>query len=114
MDGDLYNMMPLNAKLAVVQRVGSWANTAEVQLVDAKTDVSSIRNETTTAGYGLLNLRSSYELKNARIDVGVENALDKFYAPPLGGAYYGQSGAVWGVPVPGAGRSFFAGVTVKF
>jgi len=67
-----------------------------------------------TLGYGLLNLRSSYEWKTVRLDIGIENALDQFYASPLGGAYYGQRGATWGTPVPGAGRSIYAGLTVKF
>jgi len=113
-DSGLYNIMPLNAKLAVVQRTGSWTNTVEAQLVDAKTDISQVRNEIKTAGYGLLNLRSSYEWKTVRLDIGIENALDQFYASPLGGAYYGQRGATWGTPVPGAGRSIYAGLTVKF
>lgn len=111
---NLYNTMPLNAKVALVQKWGSWSNTAEAQLVSAKTDVSATRNETQTAGYGLLNLRTSYDWKRARLDLGIENALDKFYASPLGGAYYGQRGAVYGIPVPGAGRSIYAGVSVKF
>jgi len=118
--GNLYNIMPLNAKLAVVQRIGNWTNTIEEQLVDAKTDVSQVRNEIKTAGYGLLNLRSSYEWKQVRFDVGIENVLNKFYASPLGGAYVGQgmtmstNGVPWGVPVPGMGRSIYTGVSVKF
>jgi len=50
----------------------------------------------------------------------VENALNKFYASPLGGAYVGQgmtmstNGVPWGIPVPGMGRSIYAGVNVKF
>lgn len=117
---NLYNMMPLNAKLAMVQRLGSWTNTAEVQMVAAKEDVSQERNELKTAGYGLLNLRSSYEWKQVRFDVGVENALDKFYAMPLGGAYVGQGKTMsgtdvpWGTAVPGMGRSVYAGATLKF
>ena len=116
---NLYNMMPLNAKLAVEQRLGGWINTAEVHLVDAKTQVSQVRNEIRTGGYGLFNLRSSYELKQFRFDIGIENVFDKFYAHPLGGAYIGQgttmnTSAVWGIPVPGMGRSVNAGVTVKF
>ncbi|BAN36341.1 TonB-dependent receptor [Sulfuricella denitrificans skB26] len=118
---DLYNMMPLNAKLAVAQHLGSWINTAEVQLVDAKTDVSQIRNELKTAGYSLLNLRSSYAWKKARFDVGIENVFDRLYDYPLGGAYVGQGttmpptgGAPYGIAVPGMGRSIYAGVTVKF
>ncbi len=119
---NLYNIMPLNAKLAVVQRWGSWTNTAEVQLVDAKDNVSQVRNELKTGGYGLLNLRSSYEWKQVRFDAGVENVLDKFYAHPLSGAYIGQgstmslngANAPYGVPVPGMGRSVYAGATLKF
>jgi iron complex outermembrane receptor protein len=118
---DLYNMMPLNAKLAVVQRTGGWTNTAEVQLVDAKTDVSQIRNELKTAGYGLFNLRSSYAWKQARVDLGIDNVFDRFYNYPLGGAYVGQGmtmpptgGSPYGISVPGMGRSIYAGVTVKF
>lgn len=113
-DDHLYNIMPLNAKLALVQRVGRWTNTVEAQLVDAKKDVSQVRNEVKTAGYGLLNLRSSYEWASARLDVGIDNALDKFYASPLGGAYVGERGSVYGIAVPGAGRSINVGVTVKF
>ncbi|MDP2828726.1 MAG: TonB-dependent receptor [Sulfuricellaceae bacterium] len=120
-DDDLYNIMPLNAKLAVVQRLGNWTNTIEGQFVDAKTDVSQERNELKTAGYGLLNLRASYDWKQARFDVGVENALNKLYSLPLGGAYVGQGitmpptgGAPYGIAVPGMGRSIYAGVNVKF
>lgn len=118
-DSGLYNIMPLNAKLAITQRAGRWSNTVEAQLVEAKTDVSQIRNEIKTAGYGLLNLRSSYEWNKVRLDIGVENALDKFYAAPLGGAYVGEgngmgTGAVSGIAVPGMGRSIYVGVTVKF
>jgi iron complex outermembrane receptor protein len=117
---NLYNMMPLNAKLALVQNLGNWSNTAEVVVVDAKTDVSRERNEQKTAGYGLLNLRSSYNWKQARFDVGVENVFNRFYNHPLGGAYIGQgktmndTGVPWGTPVPAMGRSIYAGVNIKF
>lgn len=119
-DDNLYNMMPLNAKLALVQRMNSWTNTAEWLLVSAKTDVSHIRNEIATAGYALLNLRSSYEWKIARLDLGIENVFDRYYASPLGGAYVGQGttmppgSATYGIAVPGAGRSITASLTVKF
>ncbi len=120
-DDNLYNMMPLNAKLAVVQHLGSWTNTVEAQFVDAKEDISQVRNELKTAGYGLLNLRSSYAWKQARFDVGIDNVFDRFYNYPLGGAYVGQGttmpatgGAPYGIAVPGMGRSIYAGVNVKF
>jgi iron complex outermembrane receptor protein len=117
---NLYNIMPLNARLALVQSKASWSNTAEFEWVDAKEDVSAVRNEMQTESYSLLHLRSSYTWKQARFDVGVENVLDKFYNHPLGGTYMGQgktmsgTGVAWGTPVPGMGRSLYAGVNIKF
>lgn len=110
----LYNIMPLNARLALLQRLGNWSNTIEAQLVDAKTDVSQVRNELKTGGYGLLNLRASYQWKRVRLDIGVENALNKLYALPLGGAYVGQKPMSYGVPVPGLGRSLYSALNITF
>ncbi len=117
---NLYNIMPLNLKLAVVQRLGGWSNSAEVQLVDAKTRISQVRNEIPTGGYSLFNLRSSYEWKQGRLDIGIENVFNRFYALPLGGAYVGQgasmasTGIQWGVAVPGMGRSINAALNMRF
>ncbi|WP_310447346.1 TonB-dependent receptor plug domain-containing protein [Thiobacillus sp.] len=121
---NLYNMMPLNATLSVTQTLGGWTNIAELQMVDAKTEVSAIRNEVETPGYSLLNLRSSYAWETVRLDVGIENVFDTLYFYPLGGAYVGQGitmppgvGAgrpAWGTTVPGMGRSIYAGLSVKF
>ncbi len=119
----LYNIMPLNSKLTLNQKLGAWDNAVEWLLIKGKDDVSDQRNEIATAGYSLLNLRASYQFKQARLDFGVENLFDRFYSLPLGGAYNGQgttmsttgaSSPVWGVAVPGMGRSFYAGVNVKF
>jgi iron complex outermembrane receptor protein len=117
---NLYNIMPLNLKLAVEQRLGMWTNTAEFQTVAAKKHVSQVRNEIQTAGYSLFNLRSSYEWKQASLNIGIENVFNRFYSSPLGGAYVGQgssmttNGIPWGVPVPGMGRSINAALNVNF
>ena len=117
---NLYNIMPLNAKLAMVQKTGNWTNTAEVQLVAAKTNVSQARDEVKTGGYSLFNLRSSYAWKKARLDIGVDNLFNKFYSLPLGGAYVGQGMTMginsipWGVPVPGMGTSIYTALNFKF
>jgi iron complex outermembrane receptor protein len=117
---NLYNIMPLNAKLALVHRLGGWTNTVEFQAVAAKTQVSQVRNEVETGGYSLFNLRSSYEWKYARLDIGIENVFNRFYSMPLGGAYLGQgpsmttNGIPWGVPVPGMGRSINVALNVRF
>lgn len=117
---NLYNIMPLNAKLALTQTIGAWRNTLEGQFVAGKKDVSRVRNEIQTSGYALFNLRSRYAAKQYSIDFGIENLFDRHYALPLGGAYTGQGttmsiGAVpWGVAVPGPGRSLYAGLNVQF
>lgn len=117
---NLYNMMPLNLKLAIVQRQGNWSNTAEVQAVAAKNRESQVRNEVTTNRYELLNLRSSYKWKSARVDFAIENVFDRLYAMPVGGAYVGQgpsmtiNGIPWGVSVPGLGRSINVSLNIQF
>lgn len=119
---DLYNIMPLNGKIALEQRLGAWINTAEVKLVTAKDDVSDVRKEMRTPGYGVLNFYSSYNWEKMRLDVGVENVFDKYYYYPLGGAYLGQGATMssnatapqYGTPVPSMGRSINVGLTINF
>jgi len=117
---NLYNIMPLNMKLALTQRLGGWTNTAEFQVVASKAKVSQVRNEVPTDSYELFNWRSSYEWKQVRLDFGIENLFNRFYSMPLGGAYVGQgasmttNGIPWGVPVPGMGRSINVSLNVDF
>lgn len=122
---DLYNIMPLNAKLTLTHKYGGWDNAIELVMVKGKDDVSDVRNEMKTPGYNLINLRGSYSWKQVRVDFGVENLFDKLYYHPLGGAYMGQGTTMssstaaattpkWGTPVPGMGRSLYAGINVKF
>ena len=121
--GNLYNIMPLNGKVALTHQYGSWSNAVELVGVAGKNDTSSVRNEVHTAGYSLTHLRTSYTWKNVRLDFGVENLFDRFYYLPLGGAYTGQGTTMsatgtyspaYGIAVPGMGRSIYAGVNVKF
>ena len=119
-DDDLYNIMPLNARIALTQRIGGWDNAIELVLVDAKDDLSDVRNEIATGSYELVNVNLSYSWQHVRVDLALENAFGEFYSLPLGGAYLGQgttmsmNGVPWGIAVPGMGRSFNAGVTLKF
>lgn len=111
---DLYHVMPLNAKLAIDHVLGGWTNTAELQLVGSKDDVSQVRNEKTTPSYALVNLRSGYQWQAVRVDAGIDNLFNKFYYLPLGGADLVDHGKVWGYNVPGQGRSYNARLTVTF
>jgi iron complex outermembrane receptor protein len=117
---NLYNIMPLNATVSLEYSKLAWTGVIEAQMVDDKDNVSEVRNEVPTSGYSLFNLRGSYTWRNVRLDLGVENALDKGYDLPLGGAYVGQgqtmsaTGVPWGVTVPGMGRSFYLGLNYNF
>ncbi|MDD2741451.1 MAG: TonB-dependent receptor [Rhodocyclaceae bacterium] len=119
---ELYNIMPLNAKLVIGQKLSGWDNAVELVAVKGKDDGSDVRNEIKTPGYGLTNLRASYTWKRVRLDFGVENLFDKLYTLPQGGAYVGQGTTMatnaasmpWGIGVPGMGRSLYTGVNIKF
>jgi iron complex outermembrane receptor protein len=123
-DDNLYNIMPLNAKVSLAQETGAWRNTIEGEFVGAKDDVSRVRNEIQTAGYGLLHLRSRYERATWSAEFGVENLLDRRYDLPLGGAYVGQGTTMtippvpnqpqWGTAVPGPGRSIYFALNLTF
>jgi iron complex outermembrane receptor protein len=116
----LYHIMPFNARLSLEQRLGTWTNTAEVELVAENNKTSSVRNEIPTEGYGLFHLRSRYEWQNVRIDLSIENVFDRFYSMPSGGAYVGQgasmttNGIPWGSVVPGKGRSIDISLNFSF
>ncbi|MDG2293008.1 MAG: TonB-dependent receptor, partial [Methylophilaceae bacterium] len=119
---DLYNIMPLNAKLGLNHHLGAWKNQLELEMVAAKNRVQAIRHEVETGGYTLLNFYTSYEWKQARFDLGLENIFDRKYADPLGGAYLGQGKTMstdqtapqQGVQVPGIGRSVNVGLTLFY
>ena len=113
----LYRVMPAKIKLALEQKFGRWSNRLEASLVNNKTNLSKIRNELETPGYGLINVFSTYHYKGAKLSIGVTNLLDKYYIDPLGGSYVGQGATMMtGVSnsqgVPGMGRSFNLGLTI--
>ncbi len=118
---NLYNIMPLNGTIGLVQNIGAnWTNTIQGQFVAAKTNVNTVRNEIVTGGYSLFNLRSSYDDKKYRVNFGIENLFNKLYALPQGGAYLGQgntmsiNGVPWGTGVAGIGRTFYISANMKF
>ena len=123
--GNLYHMMPFNIKLSLDHRINRLQSAIEMQFVDSKTDVQEIRNETQTPAYILLNARTGYDWGKFRLDLGLDNVLDKEYYQPLSGAYLGDRYGMnptaasnvtvpWGRNIAGLGRSFFVGVSMKF
>jgi iron complex outermembrane receptor protein len=116
-DGDnLYNIMPLNARLAIDHTLGSWSNTLEGVFVRTKSNVSAVRAEQATPGYAIANYRTSYKLSNSvRLDAGIDNLFDRQYDLPLGGLEYATgSGTKAAQPLRAMGRSINIGVSISF
>jgi iron complex outermembrane receptor protein len=115
--GDLYHIMPFNALLALEQQSGAWSNRLEAKLVTHKDRLDQRRLEPATAGYALLNVRTSYQLrKNLQLSGGVSNLLNKAYADPLGGVYLSglSNDGDRLQALPGAGRSVDLGLALSF
>ena len=116
----LYNIVPMQGRLALSHSLAGWDNSLEWVFAGDKDEVSSIRNEMTTKDYSLVNLRLSHTWEALRLDLGVENLLDEFYFLPAGGTYVAQgmtmsiNGIPYGVGVPGMGRSLYAGASYSF
>lgn len=111
---NLYNIMPLNARLGVDHTLGGWSSGFEVQLVDSKDFVSSTRKENTTPAYALVNLRTGYAWDNVELNAGIENLFNKLYHEPLGGTDLAMATKYDSNNVYGMGRTYVAGLTVKF
>ena len=94
--------------------MGGWRNSIDTQLVAPKTDVATTRNELKTPGYAVVNLATSYEWENITGTLGIDNLFDKLYYQPLGGVDLSDTNKTLRYNVPGTGRSFIGGVTVKF
>lgn len=120
---NLYHMMPLHGTVALEHKIetewGTFSNYLGVDLVSRKTAVAKTYNEPVTPGYALLNIRASYQYKKLKLDLGVDNLLDKDYFHPLGGVYiYATKPGTYNPnrlpPVPAMGRSVFVSVNLEF
>jgi iron complex outermembrane receptor protein len=121
----IWNLMPFNTRIGLEHQFGGLTTVVETQIVAAKDHVSANRGEFVTPNYALLNFRGSYEWSNLRLDFGVDNITDARYSLPLGGidlTFYpraarflgAQAGLLSVRQVPGMGRNFYGGLTVKF
>jgi iron complex outermembrane recepter protein len=101
-NGDnLYRISPVNAHLGLTRNKDNLSTTIEVAAYLEKDDVSGVTNELETNGYTLLNIYGHYKLADSgfTLRAGIDNVLDKNYAPHLGGV-----NRVRGVDVPKGSR----------
>lgn len=113
---DLYRIAPFRGIVDLAYRHESWESHLEWVWADAQNRVSDLQGESASPGYGLLNLRLAKRFAKAlRVEIGVENLLDKRYADHLGGVNRVSGGdlAVGG-QIPGAGRFAYGSVSWEF
>lgn len=117
-NGDnLYRISPANISLGVTHQQNNWFTTLETVTYLKKDDVSEVTNELETAGYVLLNIYGNYNIPDHgfTIAAGIDNLLDKDYAPHLGGVNRVRDVDVpVGERVPGVGRNVYASVNYEW
>ena len=114
----LYQMMPVNLRLAFDEELKGWTAGIGVQAVGRKSNVDPHRFEQTTPGYALFNLHSGYRRGHLQVSAAADNLLNKDYELPLGGVNFDDfmaSGWMRQIkPLTGRGRSFYASLTARF
>ncbi len=112
---NLYRIAPLNATVDLSQRHDDWSVTLEGVFYVAQHDVSKTNGELPSAGYGLLNLHGQYKFPQHGLSLtaGIDNILNKRYAPHLGGINRVMGMDVPpGTYLPGSGINGFVNVNM--
>ena len=113
---DLYRIAPLNGLVDLAWRRESWEGHLECDWAQAQNRVADSVGETRSPGYAVFNLRFAKTfMKTLRVEVGVENLMDKRYADHLGGVNRVTGGDLaTGERIPSAGRFAYTSVTWEF
>lgn len=115
-DDNLYRIAPLRGLVDMAWTGALCEAHLECEWADAQGDTAAFNGEQATAGYGLWHVRLAKEFGvGARVEVGVENILDKSYADHLEGINrVGGSDVAVGQRVPGASRFFYTALAWEF
>lgn len=113
---NLYRVAPLNNRLTLTWEQDKLSASLESVLYASQSKTASYNDEDKSAGYGLLNLYSQYQLSSdLRINAGIENLFDKDYVDHLTGYNRnGDSDIPVGDRLPGRGRNFFVSAALSF
>jgi iron complex outermembrane receptor protein len=111
----LYQMMPLNLRLAFDEEIKGLNAGIGSEMVDSKSRLDPNRMELRTPGYALFNLHAAYKSKFVQGGFRVDNLFNRLYEMPLGGNnidIYNATGNM--TPVTGRGRSASINLTATF
>ena len=86
------------------------------ELVGRQSHTSSLQNEESTPGYGLLHLSTQWQLhRNIQVTAQINNLFDKFYAPHTAGVNrVMQSDVALGDKVPNLGREWQISISYQY
>jgi iron complex outermembrane receptor protein len=114
----LYQMMPVNLRVAFDEELKGLTAGLGAQAVDRKSNVDPHRYEQVTPGYALFNLHASYQRGHLQANAAADNLLNKCYELPLGGVNFDDfmaSGWMSQIkPLTGRGRSVSFSLTARF
>ncbi|KAB2917966.1 MAG: TonB-dependent receptor, partial [Dechloromonas sp.] len=113
---NLYRIPPANLRLSATWLAGALSLGAEVFAAADQNRVSGTNSELPAKGYATLGLFARYAFtEGLALEAGVENLLDKKYAPHLAGrSRVGASDVPVGERLPGAGRGVWARLKTQF
>jgi iron complex outermembrane receptor protein len=113
---NLYRIPPANLRLSATWLAGALSLGAEVFAAADQNRISGTNSELPAKGYATLGLFARYAFtEGLAIEAGVENLLDKKYAPHLAGrSRVGASDVPVGERLPGVGRGVWARLTAQF
>ena len=113
---NLYRLAPANGSIGLNYASNSWTLATRLVAYAKQNKVSSFNDEQATAGYELVNIDFTWSpTESLRLEARVENIFDTLYEDHLTGVNRaGGSDILVGDRIPGAERSFSAGVVFSF
>ena len=115
-DDNLYRIAPPNTSLRLGYAGRGWSMQVEGVAYSAQERVSETNREQETAGYGLINLAASWQIRpNLQLAAGVNNLLDREYQDHLSGYNRARNPDIdLRERLPGTGANVFARVNYSF
>jgi iron complex outermembrane receptor protein len=114
----LYQMMPVNLRIAFDEQLKGITAGFGIQAVDRKSSIDPHRFEQKTPGYTLFNVHAGYRHGHLLASAAADNLLNKTYDLPLGGINFDDfmAGMWMGQiqPLTGRGRSVSFNLTAQF
>ncbi len=113
---NLYRIAPPNSTLRLDYSARDWSLGVESVVYARQDRVSATNGERETAGYGLLNLSSSWRVSpQLALSLGVDNLFDRNHALHLGGYNRAANPDIAvGERLPGYGRNVYGRVSYSF